>query len=198
MHVKLKKTFTQVVSEQDDVAVATEDEIKAVEAEYDFPCSFCGAGCTARFKCDAAMQQHRISCTFNYGTTANAFPVEEVRAVFGKRERRLFKVKWQGYAEDHPKATTREPKYLLLMDGCKESIDEFWSRTELNPLPMTVRAKHRCWICGWKTESKRPGVLKAHLTRAKHKWSKQKKARVHAQAKKDIKKLKLEAMHHER
>ena len=113
MYVKLKKAFSKIVEEQEQVSVATLAEVKAVEDKYKFPCSFCNDGYTARFKTDAAMQTHRISCTFNYATTDKAWEVEEIRAVFGRTERKLFLVKWADFAEDHPEATSWQPEHLL-------------------------------------------------------------------------------------
>ena len=50
MQVKLKKTFTQIVKEQEPVAKATEEEIEKTEAKYEFKCKYVKAGCTQRFK----------------------------------------------------------------------------------------------------------------------------------------------------
>ena len=197
MYVKPAKTFSHIVEKQKSVGKATEAEVAEVELSYKHPCSFADAGCTARFKTETAMQVHRATCTFNYATTNEVYEVEEIRDVFGRAERKLFKVKWAGYAEDDADATSWEPERLLLRDGCKDSIDDFWLRNKLNPAAdyyPSRDGKQRCWVCGWDTDSKRPGVLKAHLTRAKHHWHKQERARTHAQAVKDVKGCKLKAM----
>ena len=58
MEVKLPKTFTHHVGKQEQVTVATEEEIKVKEATYDHPCYFAEDGCCARFKTKAGMLTH--------------------------------------------------------------------------------------------------------------------------------------------
>ena len=126
------------------------------------------------------MQTHRATCTFNYATTEADAPVEGIVTVYGKKSRRLFMVKWGDGS------TTWEPEHLLRRDNCGHLIDEFWDATNLHrdtefiPDP----GNHpRCWVCGWASKSPKPGFLKAHLTRAKHHWTKQAKNRTHRAAK---------------
>lgn len=81
---------------------------------------------------------------------------------------------------------------LLLLDGCKESIDSFWARTSKNPaqeLYVLEDGKPRCWMCGWTSKSKDPRYLKSHLKITGHKWS---RVRAHRTARKDVRKAKFE------
>ena len=60
-------------------------------------------------------------------------------------------------------------EHLLLRDGCRDSIREFWSRTGKQPNKKYYpdpEGKHRCTICG--KPYKRAQDLKAHRTRMKH------------------------------
>ena len=50
MLVKLSKTYTQQALRQDKVSAVTLQEIQSKELTHKFPCFFCDAGCTARFK----------------------------------------------------------------------------------------------------------------------------------------------------
>ena len=68
------------------------------------------------------MLRHVTTCDFNYGATSEYFEVEEIKIVFGKAQRKLFFASWQGYGE---KADSWVTKHSILMDGCKDSIDEF-------------------------------------------------------------------------
>lgn len=114
IHVKLAKTFTQIVGKQDQVTPVTRDKIKAMEGKLKFPCDFKDTGYTTRFNSEAAIQSHRSSCTFNYGTTSEAFEIETIQSVYDKAARKLFLVKWSVYEE-----TSWEPEHLLLRDGYK-------------------------------------------------------------------------------
>ena len=82
---------------------------------------------------------------------------------------------------------------MLLEDGCHEAIEDFWDRTgacrTLDFYP-DADGWPRCWMCGWACKTnKNPRFLKAHITRSNHNWN---KTRAHLQAKRDIKKSKLE------
>ena len=82
---------------------------------------------------------------------------------------------------------------MLLEDGCRESIDDFSDRTDkcraLDFYP-DEKGRNRCWMCGWFCEKNNdPRYVKAHVTRSKHNWNKQ---RAHETAKKDVLKDKLE------
>ena len=61
------------------------------------------------------MKIHRASCVFAYAVTEERFVIEEILAVFGKKEARWFLVKWEGYAE---------PEYLLELDA-KDAVRYF-------------------------------------------------------------------------
>ena len=76
---KLSKTWTQHVQRQEQQEPATEEEIMAKEASYDYyPCLFEQGGCTARFKTKHGIQIHAATCPFNYVNTSQYFEVEEV------------------------------------------------------------------------------------------------------------------------
>ena len=66
---------------------------------------------------------HYSKCTFCHGTTEEKFEVERITAVFGKRDRRMFKVQWT----DHPGEDSWVHEESLMKDGCKPSIDKFWT-----------------------------------------------------------------------
>ena len=82
---------------------------------------------------------------------------------------------------------------MLLEDGCKPTIDEFWLRSERNPANAFYpepNNRNRCWVCGWASaKSNKLRVLKCHLTRKKHWWS---SARARLTAKRDVRRDKLE------
>ena len=87
MKVKLSKTFSQIVQQQEAVDTATAAEIEEQEKQYKFKCSYCDEGCTQRFKTRRGMHIHRSSCNFGYNTTAKTFDVAKITAVFGKQSR---------------------------------------------------------------------------------------------------------------
>ena len=102
---------------------------------------------------------------------------------------RLYLVEWH----DHPDSDSWEPEHMLLEDGYKPTIDEFWLRSakkpasDFHPEPDN---KHRCWVCGWASKnSSKLRMLKCHLTREKHWWSTD---RARLTAKKDLCRDKLE------
>ena len=189
MQVKMKKTFTQLVCEQDPVEAPTAAELTAKELTYKHQCKFAKAGCGERFKTKQGMQIHSASCKFNYGTTEETFAVQNIKEVFGKKVRRLFLVEWR----DHPGSDSWEPEHMLLEDGCKPTIDEFWLRSKKNPANAFYpepNDRPRCWVCGWASaKSDKQRVLKCHLTRKKHWWSTD---RARLTAKKDVHRDKLE------
>ena len=133
---------------------------------------------------------HRAQYKFNYGTTEESFTVKGIKEVYGKAARRLYLVEWC----DHPGSESWEPEHLLLEDGCKPTIDEFWLRSKKNlasAYHLDPNDKPRCWVCGWSSsKSDKPRYLKAHLTRKKHWWSTH---RNRLSAKKDVRRDKLEA-----
>ena len=138
------------------------------------------------------MRIHRSSCNFGYCTTAEKSVVSKIVDVFGKKQRKLYKVKWEGYPDSEE--DTWESEKMLLEDGCREAIEDFWGNTNT---PRTLdfypdKDGHpRCWMCGWICKkNKAPRFLNAHVTRSKHSWSKK---RAHLQARKDIEKVKLES-----
>ena len=139
---------------------ATGEEVKAVEKKYKYKCDFC----TRRFKTQSNMMKHRAQCIYNYDTTEEIYEIEKIVNVFGFADSRWFLVKWVGY--DVP---DWQPEHLLLRDGCRDSIREFWSSTHRNPSKEYYAdpdGKHRCTIC-CKTY-KRDQDLKAHRTRTGH------------------------------
>ena len=169
MQVKLPKTFTQFVQVQPEVPTATQEDIDAVQSTYPVACDFEGAGCKARFKTKRAMLIHRNNCSYNYGTTDKAWEVDKILNVFGKADHKLFLVQWT----DKPGEDSWQPEHLLLRDGCKESIDDFWLRSGANPALDFYADKTgtpRCWMCGWESTAKNKVLgLKTHIRRAKHK-----------------------------
>ena len=66
MKVKLSKTWTHHVQQQQQQTPATAEEIAAKEASYDHPCYFEKDGCPARFKTVQGMLTHTTTCPFNY------------------------------------------------------------------------------------------------------------------------------------
>ena len=115
------------------------------------------------------MLQHAAHCAFNYQNSSQYTPVEEIIAVFGKSQRKLFLVKWEG----HPGEDSCLPEHSLLEDGCKDSIDEFWHKSGLNPALDFYPDPHnlpRCWMCGYACKNPHPKYLKAHITRNGHNW----------------------------
>ena len=193
MQLKLPKTFTQVVQVQPAIAKATKEEMDTVSAKYPVPCDFAGAGCDARFKTKAAMLIHRQHCTYNYATTEEAFSVDHIVSVFGHKTRRLFKVVWEGHRGEY----SWVPEHLLLRDGCKESIDEYWAKSGNNlalDFHPDTNGAARCWMCGWTSNSTRKKqALDMHIRRKRHKWA-PKRTRRCEQA--DVKRAKLESRQH--
>ena len=189
MNVKMKKTYTQLVCEQEPVEAPTAAELTAKELTYKHACEFAKAGCGERFKTKQGMKIHSAGCKFNYGTTEETFDVKSIREVFGKKARRLYLVEWR----DYPGSDSWEPEHMLLEDGCKPTIDEFWLRSKRNPASAFYpepEDRPRCWVCGWTSnKSNKPRVLKCHLTRKKHWWS---SSRARLTAKKDVRRDKLE------
>lgn len=131
------------------------------------------------------MRIHRATCNFGHVTIVEKIEVDKVVEVFGKGSRKLYKVKWAGYPD--PANDTWETEKMLLEDGCREVIEDFWDRTgacrTLDYYPDKDNYP-RCWMCGWSCKkNKTPRFLKAHITRKQHSWS---KARAHITAKRDI------------
>ena len=62
--------------------------------------------------------------------TEDCHPVKEIKTVFGKVERKLFLVSWEGYGEEED---LWMPEHSLLHDGCKDTIDSFWLSSGINP-----------------------------------------------------------------
>ena len=194
MQVKMTKTFTQIVKAQDPVPTATEKEIAEIEAKYEFKCKYVKVGCTQKFKTKRGAKIHSSKCTFCYSVNEEKFEVESIKAVFGKKERRMFEVRWT----NHPGEDSWVLEDSLMEDGCKPAIDEFWTSSRKNPALDYYPDKqhpHRCWICGWHSKSEDENMqrrcLKAHITRSKHNWEKK---RAHITAKKDAEQKKRKAM----
>ena len=159
MTVNMDKTVSQHVHKREAIK-ATSEEAKAVEIKYQHQCDFC----SRRFKTQGNMLKHRAHCVYNYDTTSEVFEIEQIVDVFGYAHARWFLVKYKGYPTPE---WSRE--HLLLRDGCRDSIRDFWSRTgkrsnkKFYPDPGN---KYRCTICG--KAYKRAQDLKAHRTRTKH------------------------------
>ena len=158
MKIRMDKTFSQHVKEQDTKKVSEEEMLEA-QKRFKFKCDFCDR----RFKTDAAMQIHRANCPHNYGTTEKTYEVERIVGVFGRIGARWFLVKWGGYEEPE-----WERGHLLLRDGCRDSIRDFWDKSGLSPCEEFYDVEHvnKCEVCG--KEFKRAQDLKAHKTRKKH------------------------------
>ena len=94
MKVKLSKTFSQIVQQQEAVDTTSAAEIVTKEKQYKFHCSFAEEGCTQRFKTKLGMRIHRATCNFGHVTIVEKIEVDKVVEVFGKGSRKLYKVKW--------------------------------------------------------------------------------------------------------
>ena len=157
MKIRMDKTYSQHVQIQEKQKVS-EAEMLAAQKKFKIKCDFC----ERRFKTEAAMHTHRASCPHNYGTTEEAFPVEEIVGVFGRIDSRWFLVKWGGH-----EVPEWEREHLLLRDGCRDSIRNFWQKSGLSPCREFYDvAQHKCEVCG--REYKRAQDLKAHKTRQRH------------------------------
>ena len=174
MKVKLSKTYSQIVCRQEKVGALTEEAIKKMMKSYKYACTFAKAGCTQRFKTKKGMAIHACSCSFNYGRTEEAFPVEEVLEVFGKATRKLFLVQWEGY----PGQDSWVPEDSLIQDGCAEAIKEFWIKSGKNPAQNYYADPDgdvgmRYWMCGWKSDkTDKVKGLRMHIRMKDHKWTK--------------------------
>ena len=133
------------------------------------------------------------SCSYNYGRTEKAYPVEEVLNVFGKSTRKLFFVRCEGY----PGQNSWVPEDPLIQDGCTEAIKDFWTKSGKNPAldyyaDPDGDVGMRCWMCGWKS-NKRNKIrgLQMHIRRKDHKWNKK---RAQQTERRDVKRKMLEAM----
>ena len=121
MKVKLAKTYSQIVYRQKKVGAISKEAINKKMASYKHECTFAKAGCTQRFKTKRGMRIHAASCSYNYGRTDEAYPVEAILDVFGKVARRLFLIKWEGYPDGDSWVT----EHSLLQDGLADTIKEF-------------------------------------------------------------------------
>ena len=150
MELKMSKTYSHHVCRQVKVGAATPQEIEVKEQEYEFPCFFCEAGgCDTRFKTEGDMLRHATTCDFNYAVSSKYYEVDRILKVYGKARRKLFLVRWEGYTEEDDSWVT---EHSLLRDGCKDSIDEFWLRTGINPAQdyfPDPDGRPRCWMCGY-------------------------------------------------
>ena len=139
MMVRLDKTFTHHVQIQDKQKASVEEALAAQE-KFKVKCDFC----TRRFKTKAAMYTHRASCPYNYGTTEEAFEVEEVVGVFGRLGARWYLTKYAGY--DEPEWSRG---HLLERDGCTDVIRSFWDKSGLSPCKEFYDIdENKCEICG--------------------------------------------------
>ena len=117
------------------------------------------------------------------------YEVEDIVAVFHKKKRRLFKVKWAGYTAKQQHSWV--PEHSLLQDGHHSRIKKFWDDHGLNPTKAYYpdqEGRPRCWMCGWSCKPDRPWLLRGHITRSRHDWNRK---RAHTTAKKDVKADKL-------
>ena len=179
MKVRMDKTFSQHVQEQDEQKVSEEEMLEA-QKKFKFQCDFC----ERRFKTNAAKHIHRSSCPHNYGTTNQIYEVEGIVGVFGRIGARWFLVKWGGY-----KKPEWEREHLLLRDGCRDSIRNFWDKSGLSPCKEFYEVdQHKCEVCG--KEFRRAQDLKGHKTKKKHHFEQIRK--VSGAAKKEAKKAKKE------
>ena len=94
MTIRMDKTFTHHVQDQEKKK-ATEAEALAAQKKFKHQCDFC----PRRFKTQAAMYIHRVSCPYNYVTTEEAYPVDDIVGVFGRVDARWYLVKYEGYPE---------------------------------------------------------------------------------------------------
>ena len=193
MKVKLQKTYSQIVCRQKEVGDISQKALDKKMASYKYACTFAEAGCTQRFKTRRGMNIHVANCSYNYGRTDEAYPVEEILEVFGHAARRLFLIKWEGYPGEDSWVT----EHSLLQDGLAENIKAFWQETGKNPAcdyyaDPEGEVGTRCWMCGWKS-SKRNKLrgLKMHIRKKGHEW---KKARAQLTERADVKRDLLEKM----
>ena len=159
MKVNMIKTVSHHLHKRQAIK-ATSEEVKAVETKYQHKCDFC----SRRFKTQANMLKHRAHCVYNYGTTSEVYEIEKIVGVFDYVHSRWFLVKYKRYQTSE---WSRE--HLLLRDGCRDSIRDFWSRTGKHPnkkFYSDPEGKYRYTICG-KTY-KRTQYLKTHRTKKKH------------------------------
>ena len=89
--MKSTNTVTQIVQRQTTVVKPTAGEIEKVEVNYNHKCPYSKEGCKARFKTKHSMRVHRVSCNFGYSTNEKVRS-GKITAVFGKSERKLYKV----------------------------------------------------------------------------------------------------------
>ena len=193
MKVKLAKTFNQHLQRQEKVGKITTQMLDKKMQSYKYQCEFAEAGYTQRFKTKRDMKIHMCTCIFNYGTTDEAYQVDEITTVFGKAERRLFKVKWDGYTGQD----SWVPEHSLLQDGCMEAIKTFWEKTGKNPAQDLYTDPDgdtgtRCLMCGWKSDknNKKRG-LQMHIRRKGHEWT---KTRAQLTERKDIMKARQDQL----
>ena len=124
----------------------------SVQMNYKHQCDFC----ERKFKTEAAKNIHRESCAYNYNTTEEAWEVEGILGVFGRIGARWFLVQWGG--QEKPEW---EREHLLLRDGCRDSIRDFWDKSGLSPCQEFYDVdEHKCEVCG--KEFKRAQDLKVH------------------------------------
>ena len=158
MQIHMGKTKCMHVRKQPYIAPPTIAEIKSTEAGYKHECKFCGR----RFKTSRGMRIHLAACNNWHGLSVDEFPIGKLNAVFGTPENRWYRVEWIGY----PGEDSWEPERSLTQQGCQESIQDFWSKSKLNPSAEFVADpddKWRCWTCGKSYKLAR--TLKAHITR---------------------------------
>ena len=183
MQIRMDKTFSHHVQEDDQTITVTQEEIAKAQEKFAHKCDFCDR----KFKTLAAMRIHRDKCPYNYATTDEAFEVEEIVGVFGRINSRWFRVKYAGYSEPE---WNRE--HLLLRDGCRDTIRSFWEKSGMSPTQEFYDVDaHKCEVCA--REFKRKQDLKAHKTRAKHHYHQIQMKKLSGKAKQDaVKKKKQE------
>ena len=130
----------------------TKEEAMSVQMNYKHQCDFC----ERKFKTESAKNIHRESCVYNYNTTEEAWEVEDILGVFGRIGARWFLVQWGGQEK-----LEWEREHLLLRDGCRDSIRDFWDKSGLSPCQEFYDVdEHKCEVCG--KEFKRAQDLKVH------------------------------------
>ena len=98
--------------------------------------------------------------------------------VFGRTGTWWFMVKYVGYEVPE---WNRNREHLLLRDGCRDSIRNFWDRSGLSPCKEFYEVnQNKCEVCGREPgcEYKRDQDLKDHNTKQKHRFKPIKKVSV--------------------
>lgn len=90
MRMKMTKTYSQHIQQQEKVSTTTPVEIAKKMVKYKHTCEFSKVGCKERFESMTDMRRHTHNCNFNYGLTDEGYEIGRITTVFDKAERKLF------------------------------------------------------------------------------------------------------------